>query len=220
MNNFKFDAIAETYINQILNEMAIRIPTSDNPLNSENKRKLAFIDTQHYPTHKDLGNNIHILKMSDGNNTQYVTVDKTNNEVIHQSTISKNSGDTTGVQMTYETQNNVNRQEDNSKLPKGHATNVIYDHFLNSNVPLKSSDTQQEAGHKLWGRLLDKTLDDGHHAYFYNGRNVTKITQETKEEYHKKYFGNDFDANKKHLLISKTPIDIPKQIVPVKVPFI
>ena len=93
------------------------------------------------------------------------------------------------------------------ELPKGHATNVIYNHFKHSNNPLQSSVMQYDKGHYMWKKLVNKTLNDNLHVYHYDGSKLHKTTKENAEEHLKNSFGKSNDHYDKHMILSKTELE-------------
>ncbi|MDD4242718.1 MAG: hypothetical protein PHG08_00260 [Bacilli bacterium] len=91
----------------------------------------------------------------------------------------------------------------NEDLPKGYGTNVVYNHFKNSKLPLKSSDIQYQGGHKMWERLAHRAMDEGHHVYYHDSKELIKSTPETIDDHLQKYYGKYPENKNKHMIISK-----------------
>lgn len=131
-----------------------------------------------YPLPED--NSVALTKRVEGKNTTYSTNDNDKKEVLHYSNI-KHNGPTESLPFENEEQHIVERVK-GGKLPPEYATNMIYDHFKQSNIPLRSSDAQYRHGHNMWRKLTHKALSDGHHVYYHDGKTLHKVTKQNIDD--------------------------------------
>jgi hypothetical protein len=148
--------------------------------------------------------------------TEYHTNDHDSKETLHNAVVSYQAK-TDKFPYEHEVQKVVERVKSNDRLPNGHATNVIYDHFKKSKYPLRSDSNQYTDGHKMWHRLVDKALDNGHHVYHWDGKQLQQTIHENKAKHLTNSFGNDDVIGLKkrephekfenhHMIISKNPL--------------
>ena len=107
----------------------------------------------------------------------------------------------------YEIQMNTNRLKDSS-LPKNYATDFIYNYFKKSKYPLRSSHSQLIQGRNLWARLVKMALADNYYVYYFDSEKLLLANKGNIDEYIDLYFGKSRDYEKKHLFISKKPLEI------------
>lgn len=153
----KPDAIAMYY----LREMAVDIGPSFSRLtkNRGNYKVDGYLQNKDLPIHSSYNDIIKTHVFNDGDSTHYYTLDHQNKTVAHYAKIKKDSNT---FQFPVEEQHNVDKDKSNTNLPKGFATEFIYNHFKNSELPLRSSDEQFHDGHFMWRRLVDKALAHKH----------------------------------------------------------
>lgn len=200
----KFDTVACAY----LLEMARYIgPSYSRHESFKGVRNTLYNEGKAFSVFKDMGNGVKMHKHVVDDCTHYYTLNHNNNESLHISHIKKHNATST-TPFAYEEQHIVDRVKSTDILPKGHASSVVYDHFKNSDYPLRSSYEQYKTGHKMWSGLVDKALDDGHHAYHYeeSNKHLTPINHDNKQEMIGKSFGEGDAFEHKHLVISKTPL--------------
>ncbi len=189
------------------------------PLDRENKRTEAYArskDDEHhsYPvadknivTHKKIS-----AKANGEKQTEYNVNDHNKKETIFQSRIVAH-GSTKKLPFRHEEQTEIHKQT-GSNLPRGFGRDHTYNHFKNSDLPLRSSDTQFHAGHKMWSDITHRALDDGHHVYFHNGNRLIKSNKDNIDQHIKSSFGgygDDFNLmgyQNKHMIISKKELDV------------
>ena len=189
-----------------LDEMAVNIGDhSWSELSQPSYRSKMYDLTKNNHTIKTLESGAKLHKHIDKNKTKYTTNDHDNKETLHYSRIEHNDS-TKDFPYEHDEQTQVDRVKDSSKIPKGHATDVTYDHFKQSKYPLRTSDTQFRKGHEMWHRLVDKALDDGHHVYHWDGKSLHKTTQENKKDHLSDSFGQGDNYQHKHMILSKTPL--------------
>jgi hypothetical protein len=198
-------------------EMATNIGKSysrlDNNLMSAGKpfRQSEF---DHSKKHKVIGyvggsgSGVKLHHQKTGETQQYSTNDHHTKETLHTAIISHHPADE-HFPYDSESQGLVDRVKSNDRIPKGHATEVTYNHFKKSKLPLRSSSSQYSEGHKMWHRLVGRALDDGHHVYHWDGKKLHKTTKENVLEHLKNSFGYDSGASHdvpyehRHMIISK-----------------
>ena len=201
---------------QFINEMAANIgnrsfsPIKDTPTG----RYDIYNNHKNDPLVNKISSSILVHKstnaVGDTNQTHYTTLDHDNKEALHQSIINHYPSNDK-IPFEHETQEVVDRTNTN-KLPKGYALDHIYRHFVNNNIPLKTSDGQYRKGHEMWRRLSNRALDDGHNVYHYDGNKFHKSNKENIESHLDNSFNpkQDKETNKeyqnRHMIISKTPI--------------
>lgn len=208
-NNVLIERSLMKSFREYIDEMAFDIgdaPSSalNNPNNPEKHQR--FEHSKNHPVVRTImhkNNELKLHKHVDKDDViEYTTNDHKNKETLHASTIVRKTA-TTKFPIEHEEQIEVNRVKDINKLPKGHATDVTYDHIKTSKFPLKTSNLQQKKGHEMWHRLVDKALDDKHNVYHWDGSKLHKTTQENKKEHLANSFGQDDSHLDKHMLISK-----------------
>ena len=136
--------------------------------------------------------------------TKYYTNDNKKKETVHASTVITHNP-TKQLPFKHDEQTDVIRQKSDS-LPHGYATNFIYNHFKNSEHPLRSSSEQFNDGNKMWNKLAHKALDDGHHVYYHDGEALNKSNKENIDSHLKSYFGDSPEHINKHIILSKTEL--------------
>ena len=197
---------------EYLNEMAMNYGDNESSLGlSKEERKSEYSehknDTHHsYPTeNKKIELHKKIKKESNGDTTtEYRTNDHSKKETIHRSIIFQNEP-TTELPFKHEEQVEVDRKPD-SGLPRGYARDVIYNHFKESNIPLKSSISQYIPGHKLWKDIAHRALNDGHHVYYHDGEKLHKSTPKNIDKHLESYFGDSSEHVNKHMILSKSEL--------------
>lgn len=201
------DDVAQTYLDRRLNEMSMRTKQSPNWLVDSESRKKVYNYSKDWNLHSDLGNGIIVVKYSDQDgNTGYRTLDDTTGECIHRSILIKVNGDSQ-FKFPYHYNDVVERSKHTEKLPKNFVTDFTYNNFKESDIPLVTSRNQLPNGHKMWRRMVDKALNDGHYVYYANKYDpLVPVTHENKEKYLNDYYGNDMDATKRHMVLSKTKL--------------
>lgn len=199
------DQVAKTYIKMRLDEMAYRQDNMQSMLSTEHNRKLLYSTISASANnihHKELDSGAMVVKHVSGNKTAYHTLDHDKNEVIHKSVISREAT----IHGDAEYNESVDRDQTNDKLPKGHAADLTYEHFMKSDVPFRTADVQSPNGHKMWRGMVDRALTDQHHVYFSNNGKLQSVTHENKNEVMSAYYGKHLDAHRKHIILSKTPL--------------
>ena len=200
---------------EFIEEMARNIGEPFSPLDkSEDQRKTMYSTNSNFVHHSyPISDNksIELTKYVDANkNTTYSTNDHTNKEVLHYSNI-KCHNPTKSIPFEHEEQHTVERVK-GDKLPKEYATNMIYDHFKKSNIPLKSSNVQYRTGHNMWRKLAHKALEDGHHVYYHDGTTLHKSTKDNVDQHLDSSFGKEErrygktispDYETRHMILSK-----------------
>jgi len=213
----KIDGIAHTYFISSLFEMAKNAGKfSYSRINSNEKyRSSMYPLTKDYPEHTKISDNVSLHKKEDENSTHYATLNHDTKEILHHAIVKKNRP-SEGIPFEHEEQTIVDRIKNQNDIPKGYATDVIYNHFRNSKFPLRSSGDQYLNGHKMWHRLVDMALEDGHGVYYYdeNTKEHTPITKENKNEYLEKSFGDSDDFEHKHIILRKNKHAFPMRIRP------
>ena len=96
---------------------------------------------------------------------------------------------------------------DTEYTPKGYAGDIVYEHFLQSELPLRTPSLQNLGAHKMWIRLVNRAINDKYNAYFWNGCGLIKINEENKSVYFDAAFGLDDSFAKCHLVISKNELN-------------
>lgn len=207
------DVIAELYYNKRLDEMARYVKDEVNPLhNSANSRFYTANAAKLDPIETKLSDTVRMHKGVGDDETSYTTVDYKNPnfpQAIHSTIIQKHkAGDR--LPFEHETQEVVEKV-DHPDLPKLYATNLLYNHFLNSDVPLSSSNQQQMGGNKMWQHIAHRAFEDGHHVYLWNNLDNTLNHLDTKEKVDSG-LNHYFSANQKrttdfgHIIIAKNKL--------------
>ncbi len=180
--------------------------------NSGNTRKSEYMahNMDTHVNHPIVNNkNIELQKTTkelNGNTTtQYHTNDHNKKETLHRSIIIHHEP-TEKLPFKHEEQSEVDRLN-GGDLPNGYARDVTYNHFKNSEYPLRSSDEQFAPGHNMWKRLTNKALNDGHHVYFHDGNKLTKSNKENIDNHLESSFGKGEEYANKHMIISKKELD-------------
>jgi hypothetical protein len=196
---------------QLIKEMAVNIGRPYSLFDSKPNRLVLYDRHKKDKQHENITDNIKVhidkSKFGDNSSTTYTTLDHNKKEALHQTAVNEVEP-TKEFPYKHDQQKQVSRQhtKDNSDLPKGHATNVIWNHFLKSKNPLRSSDEQYTEGHKLWHRIVKRALDSGHHVYHWDGNKLHKTTHEVMEDHLSKSFSEekyDESTRNKHMIISK-----------------
>lgn len=201
---------------QLINEMAVNIGHSSfTPMDNESFRKREYEYNKDNSIHTKLSNDISVHKHTTYNRTNtdthkkkityYHTLDHSKKECLHHSIIEHHL-ETKQFPFNHEVQTVVGRSK-NSNLPKGHATDVTYEHFHNSTLPFRSSNEQYRHGHNMWRKLAHKALKDGHHVYHWDGKKLHKTNSENIENHLDSSFGKDKKFANKHMIISKEELD-------------
>jgi hypothetical protein len=178
---------------EYLNEQSFRLNVP-NQLEQEHERKKMFVAIKDSPIINHISHNVKVHRDEYKGTTEYHTLDHDKQETLHYCSIKK-----THSPIPCEVQTGVVKHGD---LPKHHATNVIYDHFKQSNLPLKTDKTQSDSAHGMWKRLTKRALDDGHHVYYHDGKSLTKLDHSNLNDHLDKYFEDDIDSDK-HIILSK-----------------
>lgn len=211
---FRFDAkdpVAESYTKIMLAEMARYIPNEENPLHNRGDYGFILFHTnKNSPIYANLGDGLKLHKQSNENETFYSTLDHTKSKAVHYALFNKHVVNDR-LPFVHETQDAVERVE-HSNLPKGHATDIAYMHFLNSDVPLSSSNEQYVGGNKMWNRMAHRAFDDGHHVYMWDNQESKLHHLDSKEKLVdgvNHYFTTDRKlkgVDRGHIIISKDEI--------------
>lgn len=75
-----------------------------------------------------------------------------------------------------------------------------------TDYPLKTDDSQTDAGHNMWRKLVPDALDRGLHVHYYDGENFHKTTKDNMNDHLDSYF----NQQNRHMFISKNEIQHPK----------
>ena len=179
-------------------------------------RKDYYDATKNHPITKKLTPDITEHKKCSDNKVVLSTNDHKTGECLYNSSISTRDKDHSPKRIE---QDSVQRAKD-SRLPKGYATDKIYEHFKSQELPLKSSDEQMKSGNKMWHRLVHRALEDGHHVYHYDGSNLHKTNKANVNAHLANYYGSDEKRTRfnptpkdnnyenKHMIISKKELDV------------
>ena len=136
---------------QFIDEMTRNIGKSYSFLNNiPSHRKVHYEDSKNneiYPLYTG-NNDITVHKKIDGNTIQYNTNDHNTKETLHKSTIELKEP-TKELPFKHEEERTHDRVR-NGNLPKHFVTNLIYNHFKESDYPLKTSDMQFNQGKNMW----------------------------------------------------------------------
>jgi len=190
---------------RILSEMAklIGSPFSTLETNHKGYRNKLFHETKHWSKTQQISPDLHLHH--DDENT-YLVNDHANKETLYISSIEKKDS-SPGFQRPHIEQTAVDRVKSVDRLPKGFATEFIYDHFNKQALPLKSSNTQFTTGAAMWERLVSRALADGKHVYATSPDGVRKIHDYNKEFVMSTTRGEEPEYEDKHIVISHHPIE-------------
>lgn len=166
-----------------------------------------YDETQPHPVVGNLNANTTIHRIDVDGKVRNTVNDNSTRKTLYHSVINTNEP-TKSIPFKHISQDEVDRVKDTSVLPKGFATDLIYKHFNEQSLPLKSSSTQYHTGRNMWSRLVDKAHHDGKHVYYFDERgNSEKVTPETKEHHMKQYFGpDDAQFESRNLVLSHTEL--------------
>ena len=189
----------------ILCEMArlIGSPFSTLEFNRNNYRSGLFDVTKDWNKIGSIRPDMHVYH---DDKDMYVVNDHANNQTVYLSKIERKES-SPGFQHPHIEQSAVDRVKNTDRLPKGFATDFIYDHFNNQSLPLKSSGTQYTTGAAMWERLVNKALADGKHVYATSKDGIRQIN-----DYNKEFVMSTTKSDKdpayenKHIVISHHPI--------------
>ena len=183
---------------EYLEEMAYHLDVGSGLANSMHRKDI-YAKTRHLPVHMKINDHVSVHKETTKTGIDYHTLDHKTGECIHQSIIHRSN-----QPFDCEVQTSADKYEHKS-LPKGYATDFVYGHFKTSDMPLRSDNTQSAAGHSMWKRLVDKALNDGHHVYYHDGKQLHKTTHQNKEQHLHSYFGDHYDEYHyhRHMILSK-----------------
>jgi hypothetical protein len=183
---------------EFITEMAFHMEVGNGLANSANQRKSMYNETHNLLEHSRINTSVSVHRLSNDKVTEYHTLDHRNKESLHYCTIHKDSSP-----INCEVQTGVSKAH-SEQLPKHHATNVVYNHFKQSKLPLRSDKIQSNAGHKLWHRLVTRALGDGHHVYYHDGNKLHKTNKDNVSHHLESYFGDEADSHpSKHMILSK-----------------
>jgi hypothetical protein len=193
-----------------IDEMALDLGRTFSPIERYSYTKKRYFDNSKvYPHHGypiSDNKNIEVKVNKTPTSIDYYTNNNDTNETLHMSSIKKHQP-TQSLPFVHEEQTKVDRTKSDI-LPKGYATDFIYNHFKTSNIPLRSSDSQYTTGRDMWKRLVTKALTDGHHVYYHDGSFLHKSTKDNIDSHLSSYFGgnkpHDESFQNKHIILSKT----------------
>lgn len=195
-----------------MSEMAKDIgEKSYNPLDKEEKRKEFYNRSRDDSEHKfpSMDNNVTLqrrvkIDYNGEKQTEYHVNDHDKKEATFRSVIVTHRP-TQELPFKHDEQIAIDRQT-GVDLPRGFGRDVIYNHFENSEHPLRSSDIQFHAGHKMWHDIAHRALADGHHVYFHDGRKLYKSNEQNLDKHLAASFGKHDDYTNKHIILSKTEL--------------
>lgn len=193
-------------IKQLL-EMASNLGNPISDMNDQEYRKKLYNHYSDAPKIKTINAHISLHKSENNNKTEISTLNDKTKEALHHA-IFLNHKKSNTFPFDHQEQSLVERkQHEGSKdLQKGHATNITYEHFKNSKLPLRTSDNQTTAGHGMWRTLVHKALDDGHHVYHWDGAKLHKTTKENANEHLNAYFNYGHGFRNKHMILSNAEL--------------
>lgn len=186
---------------EFLSEMAKQLGYSYNPFTDDKIRKDMYSLSKDHEISHHVNDHINVHKKETPDSIEYHTNDNRNNETLHYSNVLKHKPNNK-LNFYHHEQNQVLRKSSDD-LPRHYSEDFIYNHFKNSNVPLKSSDTQFKKGHTMWRNLSHKALDDGYHVYYHDGDRLNKSTKNNIDDHLNSYFGVSDDHENKHMILSK-----------------
>ena len=162
----------------------------------------------YYSKQKQIGNigdhTVHHNK--DGKETRLSVLDHNSKRVGFSTTVERRPKNK-NIPFAHHTQTFINK-DPKTDLGKRFASNFVYDHLVhNQNIPLLSDEKQYTGGHKMWHHLINKSFENGHHAYLIDKGNLTKITPENKDEILSSSIGPSPIFRSKRYVISKTPLE-------------
>jgi hypothetical protein len=198
---------------QFMAEMVDNIGIHEpNVVHNEKNQNTKYHETKSWPIAHNVTDHIKLHKLDADYGTRYVTNDHNKQKTIHVSNFNKNAP-TSKIPFAHEEQLDVEKDK-HSDLPRGYVTDMVYNHFKHSALPLRSSSTQSEDGHKMWRKLTKKALDDNHHVYYIDGKGITKSDSSNIDDHLDKYFNKDEDYDmddpdkysNRHMILSKTEL--------------
>lgn len=189
-------------------EMANNLGRPVSDMDLPDYRKKLYNHHINSPKIKTLSHNISLHKLETPNKTEISTLDNDKKEAIHHA-IFTNNKKSNNFPFDNQEQSLIERKknENSSDLPKGYATNITYDHFKGSKLPLRSSDNQTTAGHNMWKKLVHRSLKDNYHVYHWDGSNLHKTTKENADKHLNTYFNSGHEFKNKHMILSKTELE-------------
>ena len=197
----------KTFVSEMAKDIGV---VSYNPLDKEEKRKEFYENSKNHPheSYPTGDENIESQKIvRDGGKekqTEYHVNDHNKGETIFKSFIVTHNP-TKRLPFKHDEQIAIDKKQ-NAGLPRGYGRDVIYNHFKNSEHPLRSSDLQFHQGHDMWRDLAHRALADGHHVYYHNGHKLYKTTPKNIDKHLADYFGTHDSHINSHMILSKTEL--------------
>lgn len=133
-----------------------------------------FRHAKEFPVVKNVDKNIDLVKETSGDIVTYHTINRTTSEGIHTTKIVKNG--LPNLDILHE-ELRVSDRLGNTTLPKNYATDVVYDHFAESSLPMTSSESHSRLGHESFLRLANRAIDDNHHIYHFKDGSFRELTK-------------------------------------------
>lgn len=175
----------------------------------ENQEYDYFHSVGHGWDEKSRLGNIGLMKSTKGPFIHYRTVDHDSKLVLHHADFLREPA---GHKLPFESEHQIDvGVYEDASLPKHYATEVAYNHFKDSSVPLRSSDDQHTGGHKMWKHLAKKALDDGYYVYHIDTKSnvLHPVSKDGLDFHHIAYYHyNEDKGHSNHLILSKTPIKL------------
>lgn len=140
-------------------------------------------------------------------NEYYATIDNMNKRMLHITILDKLKADPVFPHDRLE-QSLVDKDSNHPKTSApGYARSFAYDHWSNQHLPFRSSHEQALGGHKMWLKYAKQALSDGKRVYFHSpSTGFVKVTNDTLDEYHKKYYGNTNEHSNMSLVLSHSEL--------------
>lgn len=196
-----------------ISEMAQNMGRGYNPLGDEHRNSNWYKTYSHPETSPEYKTYNSGIKNPDikvhknvvpGKNIRISTLDHKNKSTLHYSIFSQKS-ENDWLHEPHMVQMDVHKTE-HKDLPKGHASKIFFHQVDATEMPHVSSDTQYEAGHKMWRGLAHHALKNGLNVYHHDGKKIVKTTHENVESHLDNSFGDSEKHQNTHMIISKYPL--------------
>ena len=137
---------------------------------------------------------------------RYAILDHGTKETLtYQRFVKHNPGDN-GIHFPHYEQEATDRMA-GGRLPNGMNRAVAFRHLKTTGVPLVSSASQSESGHKMWRKMVTQAVSKGtHHVYYHDGKDLHKTTADNMEDHLNSYYGNTPEHANRKMILSKTEL--------------
>lgn len=154
----------------------------------------------------DIGNDLKLHVIHDHNKIRNIVNDHKLGKTVYESNIRYNEPSDRLPFHTIE-QVSVDRVKSTEKLPKGFATDFIYNHWNSQHRPLISSDMQYTTGRNMWSRLVEMAHKNKKHVTYVNEHgNKSVVTPLNKDKIFDEFYGKSDEHLKRTLVLSHSSL--------------